>query len=297
MNGQVTRLTTEAVLRLRGRAIPEFLQGQLTCDTRKVTIENAVAGAFCTPKGRVITDLIVIQLDDEQCLLRVSADLAEEVATALGRYAQFSRIAVEVDEQTTIYGLLTPADEDPADNTAPLSVRASGEGIILQRTNVAAEILSLSGEAPEGFAEDDAEFSELHWQGEILRSGHFRITKDESDSFTPQALDYDTTGRVAFDKGCYTGQEVVARLHYKGQSKKRIRAYTGSGALLDQAAGESLIAREVRDEHGASVGKVLRALPTVDGGAAFACEVSAGSLDQPLKLEGLESALEPVATP
>ncbi|MEM1403994.1 MAG: folate-binding protein [Pseudomonadota bacterium] len=284
---------TEAVLRLRGRAIPEFLQGQLTCDTRKVTPETAVAGAFCSPKGRVITDLVVIQLDEDQCLLRLSADLSTDVATALGRYAQFSRIGVAVDEQTKVFGLLAPArrgDNARGDAGLPGAVATVDGGIVLKRTDSADEYISLEGDLPGGFDGGDGEVSEALWQGEILRSGHFRVTRKETGAFTPQALNYDETGRVAFDKGCYTGQEVVARLHYKGQSKKRIRVYTGSRALLETGLVELL------DEAGANAGKILRALPTRDGNAAFACEVPLAHFDQQLRVDGSDATLQPLAT-
>ena len=92
---------------------------------------------------------------------------------------------------------------------------------------------------------------ETHWAAETLSGGHYALELEDSERFTPQALNYDRTGRVAFDKGCYTGQEVVARLHYRGQSKRRLRLYEATGPAPDRGT-------ELFDDAGREVGECLR---------------------------------------
>ncbi len=282
-------LEREAILALRGRDIPHFLQGQLTADMRLLSPAQAVAGALCNVKGRVLSDVCVVLIDEDCCLIRLRDSLAAECAQILQRYAQFSRIAVTVE--TAPRSLAACYTQDalsacPATALSPLRVERSGALLTLHRSEHCREVLCLdgaTGTAIESLIDERLPGAESDWRAAMLRLGHFAIEPDSSAVFTPQALNYDRNGLVAFDKGCYTGQEVVARLHYKGKSKKRL-------AILLAPRGSEAPAPDtpLLDSDGEGRARVLRAEGSPDPGVVIAAEVAADDRGVALRLPGGE---------
>lgn len=289
MSLTVCNLSEEAALDLNGANIPDFLQGQLTCDTRRLTATESVAGALCNPKGRVISDVWCLQVTANRLLLRLRASVAEQTGTTLARYAQFSRISVApllVDG--TFLGVLgdTPGDlATPALAALPEtpgSVEIVDHCYWLRRGPRHAEVGAVDETGREVIASLAAQLdhsAERQWQAEDLRQGHYAIDEQDVEQFTPQALNYDLTGRVAFDKGCYTGQEVVARLHYKGQSKRRLRVLHSRADIPDPAGSR------LKDEGNAAIGKLLRVVTAGDGDCVIGAELLVAHGDVPVMTE------------
>ncbi len=277
----LTPLADESIIYLRGRKIDEFLQGQLTCDLRPLSPERAVHGALCSVKGRVISDLWVLKLDDECCLLRLRRSLASGFAEHLARFAQFSRIKVSLEDQEgTVIGIYGKRGESA--ESLPLESPGDCErtdGALLLRSGPRHAQLILMGSGDNALASardvleamncatDDAGSAEA-WRAEVLRDGHYALETEDSERFTPQALNYDERGLVSFNKGCYTGQEVVARLHYKGKSKQRLQVYAAS-------TGRSPDVGSALHHDDASVGTVLRREAAMDGEGIVAAMVVA----------------------
>lgn len=290
MHAHCVALTGEAVVHLHGNDIGRFLQGQLTCDLRKLAADRAVAGAMCTVQGRVISDVWVVQVDESHCLLRLRRSLATHFAENLERYARFSRIVVAVDpRRDPIVGAC--GDLSSGDPALPGDIGAcsAAGSIICLRTGLrTAEWISTDADGPGPTAPAGcAPGAGSEWEAEQLLAGHYALEEGDSGMFTPQALNYDVTGRVAFDKGCYTGQEVVARLHYKGQSKRRLRTgvISGNGG---PAPGDRLL-----DAAGDDVGDVLRAVMDSRGRVVIAGMVRASHGDAPLLLADGRSVAPP----
>ncbi|MFK8041274.1 YgfZ/GcvT domain-containing protein [Congregibacter sp.] len=285
MNGFACYLPDEAMLHLRGEKVPAFLQGQLTCDTRKLSNSQALMGALCNVKGRVLTDLTVVQLSDTHVVLRLRRSLAPRIAETLLRYAQFSRISVEVDpSDTAIVGVLDPESATNADlvqdGLVPVSL-SDGE-LYLQRGAAYGERISLDGSTPASLAsQHDAAIDDgpALWSQAMLRSGHYAVDLGDVESFTPQTLNYDLTGLVAFDKGCYTGQEIVARLHYKGRSKKRLQIYEADNGAEDLSRDASL-----HNGNGDVVGRCLRKASADGAPTLVAGEVQSEMLNEAVYL-------------
>ncbi|WP_152025197.1 YgfZ/GcvT domain-containing protein [Congregibacter litoralis] len=300
-------LPGEAMLHLRGSKVPEFLQGQLTCDTRKLGPERALMGALCNVKGRVLSDLTVLYVSDAHLILRLRRSVAATIAKTLERYAQFSRISVELAaEEHSILGLggrdfaaecAIDGDRsdaaDSASNTvspgslpvtlrddALLLQRGPGHGEVIAIDDAPARALASQGTASGSQADVDPVTS---WEAATLRTGHYALELEDLECFTPQALNYDLSGLVAFDKGCYTGQEIVARLHYKGRSKKRLQIFEGPETLGPIARDTSL-----QGESGEIVGSCLRRASYGNGRALIAGEVHSDHLNQTLFLPGGE---------
>ena len=293
----LSALPGEALVRLRGNKIAQFLQGQFTCDLRRLTPTQTLTGAFCNAQGRVISDLRLIELDEEQTLILLRRSLCARFAQTLQRYAQFSRIAVDSEPPGfTIAGLL--AEHSPAPETlgalAPLALGQAlcADKVIAVRTGALQYVLIRQGDAAAPLAQTLNLATQAgepeNWQAETLRSGHYALELTDSERYTPQALNYDERGLLAFDKGCYTGQEVVARLHYKGKSKRRLQVYRCVGD-----AGEFVPGAAIRDIDGEFAGTGLRTEYARDKAVLLAAQVPADRRQRPIRLAN-GASLKPV---
>ena len=299
MTAAVAELPAETIIHLRGENIASFLQGQFTCDLRALSADRAVPGAMCNVKGRVLSDFWVLHAGADHCILRLRRSVADSFASNLKRYAQFSRIEVQADTRSLcVAGLLgAGADLVPL---APIEVGGCAhtpEAIIVRTSTCAAQIVLREDVASERIAPVIAEAGVVatpsgadSWYASELREGHLGIEKDDVERFTPQALNYDLTGRVAFDKGCYTGQEVVARLHYKGASKRRLQVFEHEG---DRLASELT---ELVDGAGKRYGEVLRTVSDGSGRTIVAAMIGSADLDTSIALAS-GGALKPLERP
>jgi folate-binding protein YgfZ len=299
-------LPEETVLHLRGTGIPGFLQGQLTCDLRQLTPGRSVMGALCDVRGRVLSDLRVVQVNDGHCLLRLRSSLAQALAERLGLYARFSRISVSADDGglrvAVARGDAAAALLDPLGLRRPepeAAVAASGGSLCIARFEDACELLLQADQAAQlsGLLADNGLAAQA-WPAAELAGGLYRIDARDSGEFTPQALNYDRAGLVSFSKGCYTGQEVIARLHYRGQSKRRLALLEASDPGMPLQYGAAI----TEDDGGTVVGTLLRCERNGDGSllcAAMLRDRSTGSSngDRTLRLQGTSTALRILPLP
>lgn len=182
-----------------------FLQGQCTQDITKIPSFGALPGAFCSAKGRVVSNVWVHRVNDSQDAFELvcHASSAPLLFSHLKKYVPFFR-------GTT----MTLSNNDMLNMVGHLG----------------------SGQLP-GFQLNDTMSIELHykgdhdkllppepWQVEEIKHGILWLDEQQIDQWVPQNINLDSLNAISFSKGCYTGQEVVARLHYKGSSKKRLYA-------------------------------------------------------------------------
>ncbi len=236
MNCHYTMLEQEALLHISGPDTLKFLQGQTTCDTRRIDARHAAPGLFCTPKGRVLCDFLLFQVAPEHVALRMRREIRTASATAFGKYIIFSKAEIDATNDdwvsVSVWGpdasraLAAVFTEVPgerfgacdADGCVLVQVDEDGQQFecFLSRSSSEAWLARMEAVMIEG--------TETEWQAQQIRSGIARIEATAVGEFVPQVLNYDLTGHISFKKGCYTGQEVVARLHYLGKSKRRAYA-------------------------------------------------------------------------
>lgn len=222
-----SRVPSLAVLRVRGGKARDFLQGQLSCDMREITPARGGLGLHCNPAGRVIADLLIVQHGAEEYFLVTQRGLIDALRDTLARYAVFSRTNVEADLAWHVFG----RQHTPENESELLRVQRLGEStlaciypqaglslVITTECDLPAELKVGSDERPEN-----------HWLLQEWRSGIVHVLPPHSGQHTPQSLNYDLTGHINFGKGCYTGQEVIARLHYRGKAKKRLTLWRTEG--------------------------------------------------------------------
>ena len=244
------RLEHLGVLALRGADARTFLQGQLSNDVAALATGEALLGGLHTAQGRCLALLRVFALDGEQLLAVLPAELLAPIATHLGRYRLRARVQIEpAQEQWRVYGLHGPDAEVAARIRLHMAMDPSGlrQMILAPRAET----------APEAQLQP-----EHHWHAADIAAGLPQVFAATSGTFTAQMLNLEHVAGVNFAKGCYTGQEIIARAHYLGTVKRRMRRFhTAEPAPL--APGQSLALADGRKA------VVVNAAPADGGGQEF----------------------------
>jgi hypothetical protein len=246
------------LLRLQGRDATQFLQGQVTQDTRLLTGDRTLFTACNTPQGRVITTMRLKQGADAVYAL-LPADLLEPVADHLRRFVLRAKVDVQVaaDLHAAWVGTQPVADALAVDTEKATRIRS-----VMPRTG-ATELVWFDYAAdrrvvaaPDPFPRAIAGLSigspvpgiEQEWWAADIAAGLPQVFRASSGAFVPQMLNLDLLDGISFTKGCYTGQEIVARTQHLGRIKRRTFRYrvTG-GAPLAPLAGLSLEGSKVAE--------------------------------------------------
>ena len=250
------------VIRAQGEDAAKFLQGQLTQDFVLLRPSEARLAAFCNAKGRMLASFVALPWGADQVLLVTSRDL---LAATLKRLSMFVlRSKVKLSDATAdfqLFGLAGDAAvqalQGPREPWTQHAVGAA-QVVALYPADRQARALWVApaGEAPPAGAELPLET----WNWGEVRSGVATITAPITEAFVPQMLNYESVGGVNFKKGCYPGQEVVARSQFRGTLKRR--GYVVHGADAMQAG------QEVFHESDPSqpCGSVAEAAPNPSGG-------------------------------
>ncbi len=221
------QLPDETLLHVCGADAWTFLQGQLTCDLREVAAGRAAPGVYCSPQGRVLADFLVLQLGQEHYVLRLRRSIAESTKTRLDKYAVFSKVSLSLSGDWSVSACW---GEDSAHVIAALGlpVPSGRYGLSHDKQKLWAVQVDTAAcqyeiyQHSESTAPAPTTGRPDSWYLLEQQRGMARIEPKTVDEFVPQALSYDLAGFISFNKGCYTGQEVVARLHYKGTPKRRL---------------------------------------------------------------------------
>ena len=252
-----------AVIRAHGEEAGHYLQGQVSCDLREVDQQCHRTGMHLTLKGRGLVSVRIVR-DGDDYLLLCSAGLSEAVIKALMKYRLRAKVEFTVDPNLVVLGL---AGHLPASAPDHGKSAETDQGLWLRYpfTDHALLIVPQDRAEPgwQTLASDRALTRANGWQLADIDAGEGMVYPGAEDLFLPQVLNYDVTAGVNFKKGCYTGQEVVARMHFKGKLKQRMQRidYT---ADVDLLPGETL-----RDSNGKAAGEVVSAARTPQGRAAL----------------------------
>jgi tRNA-modifying protein YgfZ len=260
-------LSHEGVLAVRGPDASKFLQGQLTCNLNYLNDTTATLGARCTQKGRMQSSFRIV-LEGDGCLLAMASELVEPQLADLKKYAVFSKSKLtdesaswvrfglnDGDSALAALGLDLPSASDSAVRANDLiAIRVSpGRAELWVRAEQAAHVQAqLAAHLPEGSLND--------WLLGQIRAGIGQVMANTRETFIPQMLNLQAVGGVSFKKGCYTGQEIVARMQYLGKLKRRLYRLTMSGSELPEPGNELF-----SPVHASAVGEVVIAAQSADG--------------------------------
>ena len=211
----IVKLTNRALLKLSGGDVQVFLQGQFSNDINALSDSQVQLNAYCQHQGKIIALIWVMRkLDDYY--LSFPSDLKSVLVQRLTMFKLMSEVEIEdLSDQTIQLGII----DETFDGAYQLN---SHQSIALVEST------------------DNIDLSDSkHWEMACIENNVAEVVLETSEKFVPQLLnlDIDEVG-VSFTKGCYPGQEVVARLHYLGKSKRRMRAFQSDATLQ---VGDELI--------------------------------------------------------
>ncbi|MET0658837.1 MAG: hypothetical protein ABW110_11845 [Steroidobacteraceae bacterium] len=215
------RLTQFGTLRLSGIDARNFLQGQISTDISALTPESVLLASCNSAQGRVQSVLWLLQRSDEIVLL-TSSELLESTAARLRKYVLRAKVKFEAST-LDVFGRMD-AQTNPAAWTAPLLQEQQGEANVIRWPGARHLII-----APARASDTDDAFARA-WQLADLQAGIPTLHPQTHETFVAQMLNLDVLGGISFEKGCYTGQEIIARTHYRGTVKRRMFRYAANGA-------------------------------------------------------------------
>ncbi len=277
-----------------------FLQGQLTCDVRQVSPELSRLGAHCTPKGRMLATLRLFRRE-ESYLLSLPRERAATLARRLGLYILRASTRLEDAGETLVSAGLSgpraPALLAGVLGAAPDTVDGvlSSRGITAIRVPGNVPCFELHGDAGamrslwEALPAALARGGDEAWRLLRILAGVPTVHAATAEAFVPQMTNLERLGGVSFRKGCYTGQEVVARTHYLGKLKRRMYL-ARVDAPVPPAPGDEVYAAGTGAAQ--SAGRLVDACPHPQGGyAVLAVILSGEARDGAVHLGSLEGPL------
>lgn len=218
----VTPLYHQGLLSVEGIDASRFLQGQLTCDVFKLDVGDSQAGACCTPKGRMLADFYLYRVTENQYVMQMHHSLVAQLLEHLKKYAAFYKATLsDATELHPLLGLSKCSVDRPKLDIRCLAVRNLDDDrqiLLLDAAAIESSWQTLSVQAKPVGTE--------YWQLLDIRAGLGHIQSDTVDMFIPQMLNLQSVEAISFKKGCYTGQEVVARMKYLGKLKRHMYRIT-----------------------------------------------------------------------
>jgi folate-binding protein YgfZ len=207
-------------LAVTGQDAASFLQGQVTCDLNEVTETQSQLGAYCNLQGRIIASFRIFQWKSEY-YLQMPKEVIAPTLLAFKKYAVFSKVALrDASEEIACLGVLGEKA------IASLNISADTHVIKIESTPPRIEIIATPSVIEDLQAElQQQKITETNldvWRLEDIRAGIPTIYSQTIGLFTPHDINYPALHGVSFNKGCYLGQEIVARMHYLGKLKQHL---------------------------------------------------------------------------
>ncbi|KGE66167.1 MULTISPECIES: folate-binding protein YgfZ [Pseudomonas] len=285
-------LSHEGVLAVRGSDAAKFLQGQLTCNLNYLSDTQASLGARCTQKGRMQSSFRIL-LQGDGVLLAMATELLEPQLADLKKYAVFSKSKLTDESAAWVrFGLV---NADTALASLALELSAETDSVVRNDALIAIRVSPGRAELWVPAEQGDAVRNQLaatldqtdlnEWLLGQIRAGIGQVMPQTRELFIPQMLNLQAVGGVSFKKGCYTGQEIVARMQYLGKLKRRLYRLSLDAPELPEpgtplfspshnsAIGEVVLA--------AKAGQTIELLAVLQAEAADSGDVHVGTLEGP----------------
>jgi folate-binding protein YgfZ len=289
LNG-VSPLGHLGVIAAAGEDAASFLQGQLTNDVVLLPVGQARLAAWCSPKGRMLASFIVVKRSADDLLLVTSRDVLPATLKRLSMFVLRSKCKLrDATAEFALHGLAGEAAAAAPGNPWQASEAGGAFTVRLPAADSVGRALRI---APQGTGEPAGPSLEPSvWAWGEVRSGVATITAPVSEAFVPQMLNYESVEGVNFKKGCYPGQEVVARSQFRGTLKRR--------AFLAHAAGPLSVGQEVFTAADPSqpCGLVAQAAPAPQGGFDAIVSMQVSARGEPLQAGGPQGLALVVADP
>jgi folate-binding protein YgfZ len=278
------RLTDWGVIRAHGADAAAFLHSQLTQDIEGLGAEEARLAGYCSPKGRLLASFVVWRPAPDEVLLACSADLLAATLKRLSMFVLRAKCKLsDASAELSLYGVVGGALALPATAGA---VQGDADRTLIRLPDVDGLARALLVQPAEAAVPDLPPIDLATWNWLEVRSGVARIVAPTVEQFVPQMVNLEVVGGVNFKKGCYPGQEIVARSQYRGTVKRRAMLFDSDAELRpgqevfhsdDPGQPAGLVANAARGPGGTSSALVEVKLAALAGGSWHA-----GSADGPL---------------
>jgi tRNA-modifying protein YgfZ len=275
----VAELSHLGVIRAVGSDASTFLQGQLTQDVVSMGLDTARLAAFCNAKGRMQASFVMFKRKNEEgleeILMLCSADILAQTLKRLSMFVMRAKVKLsDASADFSLYGVVGSAIDIGAACPRIHWSKDDFEGVNKVFLYPGAGVERVVCCTPAGHAPPAGEILPIAvWQWLEVQSGIAMISQPIFEAFVPQMLNYESVGGVNFKKGCYPGQEVVARSQFRGTLKRR--------AYVVHGLGELVIGQEVFHSSDAEqpCGLVAASAPNPSGGfdAIVSMQTSAAS--------------------
>lgn len=220
MHNFLVNLINYGVLKIKGIDAKKFLQGQLTCDIEEIsTIKHRLA-AHCNAKGRIISLFRIFKFDDAYCL-HMPINMVPIALQALKKYALFYKVELQdASHEFMSLGLATPTPLN--DCGAGFSNECGVELKITENRYILVGKTSRIKTMQALLSKQLIENTENVWKSINIQNLLPEIYPETSEKFLPHELNLHQLNAINFAKGCYTGQEIIARMHYRAKFKKQL---------------------------------------------------------------------------
>ncbi|KPQ28843.1 MAG: putative aminomethyltransferase [Marinobacter excellens HL-55] len=287
-------LANRDIVRISGPGADKFVQGQFTQHVDEVTPQQSLRAAACNPKGRAYC-LTRLVRDQQDLLMDLDVDQADTILAHLRKYLMLFRgTTMDLIPAARIVGLLgestaiAAAGDGSKTLTRPGQALPTDSGILIRLEDTVEHTARYEWWQLDGTPSLPANLTERSiddWNRASVLAGVPWLTPDSIDAYVPQMLNLQHLQGVHFKKGCYTGQEVIARMHFLGQLKKSLFRLRFSGADTAPATGTKLLSGDK------SVGEVVNATVTGDGQGELLAVIRHDAQHDPLALEGADQVV------
>jgi folate-binding protein YgfZ len=223
-----------SVLQVQGEQAQTFLQGQVSCDMHEVTTQQFQQGALCNLKGRVLSLMDILHTEMNGYQLILPHDLMLKTKASLDKTALLSRVKLTPNTDYRVFGLYI---QNPEVNLFPtIQYPTHDYGVVTKRfyscyfLGKGLYTLMIEKSAAEDLCREYKSHQlirgSLAWHALTLQRKKIEIYPSSRGLFLPHRLDLHKTGYLSFNKGCYKGQEIIARTHYRATLKHEMRCFT-----------------------------------------------------------------------
>ncbi|MBY0475314.1 MAG: folate-binding protein [Nitrosomonas sp.] len=282
----MTDLSHRGLIQFSGDDAKSFLQSQLSCDILEISPEIAQHGSYCTPKGRVLVSFLLWQ-KNQDVLMQLPANLVAATIKRLSPYILRSKVQLtDVSNAWVRIGVSGPntlaltAEFSRSANSSDqiIDVTHTKEISILHVAHNRMELITTIENAPavwERLNQNAKPVGTACWDWLDIQSGIPVILPETQEEFLPQMINLDAIGGVSFKKGCYPGQEIVARTQYLGKLKRRMFLVHLTTTETIKA-GDALYSADMADQ---SCGNIVNTAPSPCGGHDALAVIQQSSAD------------------
>lgn len=290
-------LSDRVIVRIAGQGTDKFLQGQFSQQIDDVTQSHSPRAAACTPKGRAYC-LTRLVRDGDDVLMELPVKLADDTITHLRKYLMLFRgTTMEVETSARMIGLLGEATVTQLLPDATGRLATAGDSVIIQGGHLIRTMSTAEGMARyelwqigdldtslQQTLNDIPEATLPDWRASEIAAGVAALAPATKEGFVPQMLNWQHVGGIHFKKGCYTGQEVIARMHFLGQLKKSLFRFTTGQTGTPPTPGEAVLNGD------RPVGTVINSVGFADGTAELLAVVRHDAAELSLASESAPDA-------